>query len=117
MNGNMLSKQAWPLLPSGQIAIVVVLLREVRIRRELIALVDHRPASRPVPHRIIGKGLRVQQQGMARAGEAIQLIVGEGLIPSAIRETRPIPHTVIEIIRLIDLRSTGRQLVQDLGDL
>ena len=72
MNGNMLSKQAWPLLPSGQIAIVVVLLREVRIRRELIALVDHRPASRPVPHRIIGKGLRVKQQGMAGADSATQ---------------------------------------------
>ena len=117
MNGNMLSKQAWPLLPSGQIAIVVVLLREVRIRRELIALVDHRPASRPVPHRIIGKGLRVKQQGMAGAGESIQLIVAERLIPSAVRQTRPIADRVIDVVGLIDGHTGGRELMQDIGHL
>jgi len=59
----MLSNQAWALLPSGQIAIVIVLVGKVAIRGELIALVDYRPASRPISHRIIGEGLWVEQQG------------------------------------------------------
>jgi len=66
---------------SRQIAIVVILIRKVRIRRELIAGVAHRPACRPVPHRSIGKGLGVQQQGMAGAGESIHLIIAERLLP------------------------------------
>lgn len=80
MNGNMLSKQAWPLLPSGQIAIVIILIGEVRIQGELIAGVHHAAICRPVPHRIIGEGLGIEQQGMAGTGESIQLIVGEALV-------------------------------------
>lgn len=54
---------------------------------------------------------------MAGAGQAIQLIVPEGLMPSAIRQTRPIADGVIDIIGLVDLCAGGRQLMQDSGHL
>jgi len=92
-------------------------MRKVRVRRELIAGVAHRPACRPVPHRSIGKGLGVQQQGMAGAGESIHLIIPEGLISSAIRQAGAIADRVIDVVGLVHGRTGGRELVQDVAHL
>ena len=53
---------------------------------------------------------------MTRAGESIQLVVAESLIPSSIRQTRPIADRVVDVVGFVDLRAGGRELVQDLGD-
>ncbi len=113
----MLSNQPGTPLLFRQITIVIILIGEARIRRELIPLVDHRPACRSVPHCIIGKGLWIQQQGMAGAGESIQLIVPEGQIPSAIRQTRAIADRVIDVVGFVHLGAGGRELMQDIGHL
>ena len=41
-------------------------------------------------------------QGMACAGEAIQLLIPEGLIPSTIRKARAIADRVIDIVGFVD---------------
>lgn len=43
---------------AGQIPVVIVLVAVRGIRRELVSGVDHTPASGPVPHGIVGEGLR-----------------------------------------------------------
>lgn len=44
--------------------------------------------------------------------------VSKGLCPSLIRQTRPIPHGVIkEVVGFIDVRRTGRELMEDVGHL
>jgi hypothetical protein len=45
---------------AGQIPVVVILVGMVRIRRELIPRVHEAPAGGPIPHRVIGEGLRIE---------------------------------------------------------
>ena len=54
---------------------------------------------------------------MAGTGESVQLIIPERLIPSSIRETRPIADGVIDIVGFVDLGAGGRELMQDVRDL
>ena len=54
---------------------------------------------------------------MARAGESIQLIIPEGLIPSSIRQTRAITDRVIDVVGFVDLGTGGRELMQNVRDL
>ncbi len=57
---------------SGEIVVVIVLVDKLAVRGELIALIDHRPTRHAIAHRVMGKGLWMQQQWMARAGSATQ---------------------------------------------
>ena len=102
---------------SGAIPVVVVLVREVRIRRELIARVDDTPTGGSVAHGSIGKGLGGAQQRMAGTGQPIQTVIAERLRPSSIGQTRQIPHAVVGVGGLIDLGRTRYKLVQDIRDL
>ena len=100
-----------------EIPVVVVLIAMRRIRRQLIAGVHHAATGRPVPHRIVGKRLRGSQQWVTGRRQPIERIVPEALRASSVRQTRPIPHRVVGIGGLVDLRRGGRELVEDLGDL
>lgn len=80
---------------------------EIRIRRELIAGIHDGTACRPIAHGIIDKGLRIQQQGMAGAGEPIQLIVAEGLRSSAVCEAGSVSHGVVDVVGLVDQLAHG----------
>jgi hypothetical protein len=102
---------------SGATPVVVVLVCMRGVRGELIACIHHAAICRSVPHRIIGKGLWVEQQGMAGTGESIQLIVAEGLIPSAIRHASAIADRVIDVVGLVDGHVGRRELMQDIGHL
>ena len=105
------------VLHREQIAGAVVLIGVVRIRRELVPGVHHAAVCCSVAHRIVGKTLRCAKQRMAGVRQPIQLIVSEGLWPSSIGQSGPIPDVVIDIVGLIDLRGTGRELVEDVRDL
>ena len=54
---------------------------------------------------------------MAGTRQPIQTVVAEALCASPIRQTRPIAHAVVAVLRLIDLRIGGSNLMQNLGDL
>ncbi len=54
---------------------------------------------------------------MARNGQPIQLIIAKGLRPSAVPQTRPIAHRVVDVIGFVDLAAGGRELMQDAGHL
>ncbi len=96
-----------------EITVVVVLIRKVGISRQLIAGIRHTAIHGPVADRIIRKGLRIEQQRMAGSSHPIQLIVAEVLRAASICQTRPIPHAVVDIVRLVDGGAGGRELMQD----
>ena len=100
-----------------EVATVVALTGNVRIGRELVPGIDDAAIGRSVAHWIIGEGLRGEQQWVTRRGRAVQLIVAEGLIPSAIRQTCPIADRVIDIIGFVDGHAGGREFMQDVRDL
>ena len=100
-----------------QIPVVVILVAKVAIRRQLIAWVHDTSACGSISHRVIGKVLWIQQQRMARTGEAIQLVIAKRLRASAVRQTGPIAHRVVDVVGLVDLRTGGRELMQDVRHL
>ena len=102
---------------ASQIPVVVVLVHVTGIDRELVPGIDHRPARGPVPHRIVGEGLGGPEQWMTGGDQAIEIIVAEALRAAPVGQTRPIPDGAVGVGGLIDLRTRGRELVEDLGDL
>ncbi len=88
-----------------------------RIRRQLVAGIHDRAARRPVADWIVGKALRSSEQGMRGGGQAVEIVVAEGLRASLVRERHSVPHAVIEVVGLINLTARGRNLMQDVGDL
>lgn len=54
---------------------------------------------------------------MRRRGEPIERIIPKRLIASSVRETGPVADVVVDVIGLINLRTTRRQLVEDICDL
>lgn len=49
--------------------------------------------------------------------QPIQVVVAERLTSPPVRQTRAIPHPVVEIVGLVDLSRIRGQLMQDAGDL
>ena len=70
-----------------------------------------------IPIGLVHRAGRVEQQRVTRRGRAVQLIIPEGLIPSSIRETRPIADEVIDVVGLVDGHAGGRELMQNIGHL
>ena len=83
----------------------------------MIGGVHDTPTGGAIAHRVIGEGLRIEQERMAGGGQAIQLITAKRLRPSAIRQAGPVADPVIDIVRLVDLAAGGGQLMQNVGDL
>ena len=54
---------------------------------------------------------------MGGARQAIEVVVAERLTSPPVRQTRAIPHPVVEIVGFVNLRAAGRELMQDVGDL
>jgi len=54
---------------------------------------------------------------MAGAREPIQGVIAEVQWACAVRQTASIADRIVDVIRLIDLATGGRQLVEDTGDL
>ncbi len=100
-----------------EIPVVVVLVAVRGIGGELVAGIDHRAVGRAIADRIIGKGLARRRQRVTRAGQPIEWIIAEALRASSVRQAGPIPHRVIDVVRLIDLAAGGRELVEDIRDL
>lgn len=54
---------------------------------------------------------------MAGTRQSVQCIVAEGLSASSVRQTRPIPHAVVDIVGFVDLGTRRRELMEDIRDL
>lgn len=102
---------------SREIPVVIVLVGNVAVGRQLIAGIRHTAIRGPIADRVIRKSLWIEQQRMARAGQPIQLIVAEGLRATSVSECGPIADGVVDVLGLIDRRGARRQLVQDVGHL
>ena len=98
---------------ADQISVVAVLIGMVGIRRELIPWVHDSPTRGAIPHRIVGKVLRIQQQRMAGTREPIQLVIAEGLRPSAVCEVGSVAHRIVAVFGFIDLLADGCELMAD----
>ena len=48
---------------------------------------------------------------MAGTGESVQLVIPEGLRPSAIRQTGLIDQRIVDVVGLVDLAAVGRKLM------
>ena len=54
---------------------------------------------------------------MGGARQAIEVVVAERLTSPPVRQTRAIPHPVVEIVGFVNLRAAGRELMENSGDL
>jgi len=95
-----------------QVPIVIVRVRKVRVLGELVADIVEAAIGRAVAHRIVRERL-IEGQRMGGGGQSVERVVPKCLRPAAIREARPPADSVVHIVRLIDLRARGRNLVQD----
>ena len=55
--------------------------------------------------------MRNQKERMAGTGESVQLVIPEGLRPSAIRQTGLIDQRIVDVVGLVDLAAVGRKLM------
>ena len=99
------------------IPIRIVLVRELGVFGELVARIVQTATARSVAHGIVGEGLAGGWQRMGGAGQPIQVVVAEGLRPAPIRQARPIADTVVDIARLVDLRTGGGDLMENVRHL
>ena len=109
----LISEQGLP----RQIAVVVVLIRMRGIGGELVPGVRHVARCGSVPHRVVGERLRCAEQRMAGGGQAVQAVIAKRLGASPVRETRAIPHTVIDVVCFVNLLAEGCQLMANRRDL
>ncbi len=54
---------------------------------------------------------------MTRGGQLIERVIAKRLRSSSVRETRPIPDAVVEVLRFINLLAESCQLMANRGDL
>ena len=71
---------------SREIPVVVVLVGKVAVGRELVPGIDDTAIGRAVADRIVGKGLRIEQQGMAGSSQPIQRVVAKALHATSVNE-------------------------------
>jgi len=109
----LISEQGLP----RQIAVVVVLIRMRGIGGELVPGVRHTPSCRSVPNGIVREALRRAEQRMRGGGQPIEVVIPKRLGASPVRETRAIPHTVIDVVCFVNLLAEGCQLMANRRDL
>ena len=54
---------------------------------------------------------------MTGGGQLIERVIPKRLRSSSVRQARPIPHAVVQVIGLVNLGAAGGQLVQNRLDL